>query len=335
MSAKPASAPILLFGLPRSGTTWIGKLFDSHPDTLYRHEPDSIEPLNPLPLAPDIGLLNAWQPQLARYAAHVADVRHPKVAASLPRFPKSYLSRFAEPAERLWIVGTKVAERVIGRFAGPLPVPSFTTPARLDRAQVVWKSIESVGRLGLLLAAVPAARGVLILRHPCGQAASVLRGQAGGQFDSKDEAEQDWPVYEQLVQTEAGKRYGLTLDALKSMSVAQRLAWRWVLFNEKALDDVQAIGAENRLSLLIYDDVCAEPATRLKPIFAECGLGWPDSTERFIAASTGTERDQYYSVFKNPAKSANAWRTRLSPEQIADITAVASQSRLWRHFERD
>lgn len=29
---------ILLFGLPRSGTTWLGKLFDSHPDTLYRHE---------------------------------------------------------------------------------------------------------------------------------------------------------------------------------------------------------------------------------------------------------------------------------------------------------
>ena len=35
-----ASAPILLFGMPRSGTTWLGKIFDSHPQVLYRHEPD-------------------------------------------------------------------------------------------------------------------------------------------------------------------------------------------------------------------------------------------------------------------------------------------------------
>ena len=41
---------ILLFGQPRSGTTWIGKIFDSHPDTLYRHEPDSGSALKSIPL---------------------------------------------------------------------------------------------------------------------------------------------------------------------------------------------------------------------------------------------------------------------------------------------
>src|SRR5229473_3034366 len=38
--AKNLRSPILIFGLPRSGTTWLAKLFDSHPLTLYRHEPD-------------------------------------------------------------------------------------------------------------------------------------------------------------------------------------------------------------------------------------------------------------------------------------------------------
>src|SRR5690349_19178518 len=29
-----------ILGAPRSGTTWLGKIFDSHPSVLYRHEPD-------------------------------------------------------------------------------------------------------------------------------------------------------------------------------------------------------------------------------------------------------------------------------------------------------
>jgi hypothetical protein len=31
---------ILILGLPRSGTSWLGKVFDSHPDVAYLHEPD-------------------------------------------------------------------------------------------------------------------------------------------------------------------------------------------------------------------------------------------------------------------------------------------------------
>jgi hypothetical protein len=32
----------MILGAPRSGTTWLGKIFDSHPRVLYRHEPDSV-----------------------------------------------------------------------------------------------------------------------------------------------------------------------------------------------------------------------------------------------------------------------------------------------------
>ena len=41
---QPTGFPemIVIFGSPRSGTTWLGKLFDSHPDVFYLHEPDSI-----------------------------------------------------------------------------------------------------------------------------------------------------------------------------------------------------------------------------------------------------------------------------------------------------
>ena len=39
-----AATAILIVGAPRSGTTWLAKIFDSHPATLYRHEPDEIVP---------------------------------------------------------------------------------------------------------------------------------------------------------------------------------------------------------------------------------------------------------------------------------------------------
>ena len=62
--------PLLLFGLPRSGTTWLGKIFDSHPDTLYWHEPDSVWRL-PGSLLPDVDggepdelALRAWLQRL-------------------------------------------------------------------------------------------------------------------------------------------------------------------------------------------------------------------------------------------------------------------------------
>ena len=49
MSAEALAAPILILGAPRSGTTWLAKIIDSHPDVLYRHEPDKLaaEPVAP------------------------------------------------------------------------------------------------------------------------------------------------------------------------------------------------------------------------------------------------------------------------------------------------
>ena len=33
---------IVILGAPRSGTTWLAKIFDSHPQVTYLHEPDTV-----------------------------------------------------------------------------------------------------------------------------------------------------------------------------------------------------------------------------------------------------------------------------------------------------
>jgi hypothetical protein len=45
---------VIILGLPRSGTTWISKILDSHPAVVYRHEPDSVKKLRNVPRALDI-----------------------------------------------------------------------------------------------------------------------------------------------------------------------------------------------------------------------------------------------------------------------------------------
>ena len=48
---------LLLVGMARSGTSWIGKIFDSQPTTLYKHEPDrSIPDVPMIPRLEDVGM---------------------------------------------------------------------------------------------------------------------------------------------------------------------------------------------------------------------------------------------------------------------------------------
>src|SRR5260370_26976372 len=88
---RRGSDPIIILGAPRSGTSWVGKIFDSHPDVLYRHEPDSVlsEPGLPFIIPHNEGAC------YASIALALLDrmLRVPtiKSAGSLPVFSQPYL----------------------------------------------------------------------------------------------------------------------------------------------------------------------------------------------------------------------------------------------------
>src|SRR4026207_2139032 len=97
---------ILLFGQPRSGTTWIGKIFDSHPNTLYRHEPDSGSTLKNLPLIASVADCHKHRSTVTHFVDRLALLNNPRSAGTLPIFPKSYLSSTGLLLRRFAVLAT-------------------------------------------------------------------------------------------------------------------------------------------------------------------------------------------------------------------------------------
>jgi hypothetical protein len=318
---------ILVFGLPRSGTTWIGKLFDSHPDTLYRHEPDSVRRLS-MPLFPEKQDAKRYREELEQFVATLPRMRSPEVVGKQPLFPKSYQSAAGLTAYRASVVVAKAASRVHRHF------PCLYRPTGADdrNARVVWKSVESSGRLGVCIEALPAVCAIHLMRHPGGYVASVLRGQAGERFSGEKPATDNLWLLKMLLATSNGKAHAAGLDDLERLTPDERLAWCWVLTQEKILADV---AGSDRVLTIRYEEVCAQPIEMTRRIFEFTGLDWQPHTERFVRASTEATDSNYYSVFKNPQASAERWRSELSSDVIERVQRILRASTLHRFYKDD
>ena len=312
--------PILLFGLPRSGTTWVGKIFDSHPQTLYRHEPDSVRRLS-MPLFPEPNDAPVYAEQVRTLLAEMPQMRESKVVGKMPLFPKAYLSSPAFALKRAGILGAKA----VGRVSSGFPVPFLPRAERAGRGRIVWKSIESLGRLGAILEILDDAVAIHLMRHPCGYISSVLRGEAAHTFVDNRPSSDDYGLMEMLLSSVSAGKYGLTLDVLRELTPEERLAWRWVLINEKAIEDTAEGGRAKAVS---YDALCRDPAGVGREMFDFVGLDWDAQTARFVAQSTASEDSSYYSVFKDPLRAAMRWREELAPDAIKRIMTVVAKSPL-------
>lgn len=309
---------IFIFGSPRSGSTWLGKIFDSHPDLLYLHEPD----------IPDRGadLLPHWferEPTLEQienarlYLSRLTSARHPRTIGIRPFFRKNYRGLIAERARLALIFGTKISERAgLSNFMNRLDIPDIAK--RGAPPQIVLKSVSALGRSQAFLSADRSIRPVLVIRHPCAFVSSMLRGkQVGGMGTSSGLG--------RLGQTRAAMR--LEFEALDTADEVTALAWAWLLSNAEAYPAIEAAGG----AILNYDELARDPARHAKDLFARLSLGWPDATATFLARSQQTQGD-YYSVFRDSSKASERWRDELEPNAIEKIREIVGRDPLGAQF---
>lgn len=316
---------ICIAGSPRSGTTWLGKTFDSHPATLYRHEPDSTHrpPNLPLHILPKD--YDRYAAAALAYLQRMVTARDAKTSGILPVFQKDYYTPLKNRARHYSVVTAKG----LSRAGVGLKIPDFIDHRNAATSRIVWKTIESLGRMGLLSSLLPEARFVHVVRHPCGHIASTLRGEARQKFDSGSGAADDHGIFRLLVETDALRNRGIGMAEIEAMAPGERLAVRWLAVNEQFMLETRTTPSVRSVA---YEAICDDPVAGYRSLFEFCDLRWPAQTEGFLRKSTSRDDSGYYAIHKDPARAANKWRDELEPAEADRIRAVVADSLPWQLF---
>jgi hypothetical protein len=321
LSDIPNNRVILILGAPRSGTSWLAKIFDSHPDVLYRHEPDTVLRDETIPWMCAPRDVATHREAAEAYLRQLIDSATLKSAGSIPIFPKRYRGMLGAHIRSGMIYALRAAElvSVTRLLARCVQIPDGFDLSRHPEVRVVLKSVSSRGRAGLFAEALPGARILLIVRDPFGQIASMLRGEALGMFE-------DAIPLAEVLQIEEAKHYGLTSERFESLPIIEKYAWNWAVLNEKAINDLAHIPTAR---VVRYQDLGANPTEEARALLAFCGLGWDPQTEAFVRNSTThSGRERYYQVMKDTPEAMNRWRKELSLDDQQRIHGVVRQTSL-------
>lgn len=166
----PAFRLVSLHGAPRSGTSWLGKIFDSHPDVAYR-----------------------FQPLFSYRFKGVLDSDSP------PEVVEDFLQRLYAVTDDEFIL----QQRQASRGAHPPAFEKVYSPGVLVMKEVRYHYV-----IPLLLRSVPDVKIVGIMRHPCGAINSWLKTPR--EFKPEWDAMAEWRDAPSKNQGRREEYYGFT-----------------------------------------------------------------------------------------------------------------------------
>lgn len=317
---KQIQKHLALIGLPRSGTTWLAKGVDSHRDVYYLHEPDSQKKIT-IPIFINDGDVDLYLNEISFFLKEMNKRKEVRVVGKFPFFSKSYQTRLQMSWNQGLVAMVKAASR-LSKVDSQQKVPIWkgaeAAPATL------WKSIESPGRLNLLCKAAPDVKFVFIMRHPCGIASSVFAGVKDNRYSSSLPIYDNMAVFEELTKSDVAKELGITQADIAKMSKIQRLAARWLMYNEKIISEAKRL---DNLMIINYEEFCSQPERMLKQLLDFYGLAWSPSNKTYLDKTTSSHSTGFYSIHKDPVVTAESWKEKLTRQQIDEVKSIVSNSR--------
>ena len=311
---------ILVLGLPRGGTTWIGRALAATPDSVYVHEPDGVhEPF-------------AFR---ARTRDRVTHYPAPSISAALPEHERLWRGAFAggRPAAS---VRDRVARRTYaavpaevrrdaretGKYPWRLRIALATAvplTARTDVENVVVKSVNGALAADWLADRFDPAVVIVTrdLRNVVASWRSIGLGAPG------------WDVYDEI-RAEAARRWEVDIPP-KGGPVERTATLCSVLL--LALHD--SARRHPDWKWIVHEESTQDPDGTLKRVATELGLTWSSAAQEFVAGSNrpGTG----YATNRVAEDLPDQWKTRLDATDVGVIEKVIEwfPSQLWDVARRD
>lgn len=272
--------PVILAGLPRSGTTWLAEVLATARGVQYIHEPFNI---THRPAARPHYLTYATarhaDPAFEAYAREAFSGRVKPVKGSGPRGK-------AHPA---W-------------WPTRLVVKDVHTPLALE-----WVDRHVSPQV------------VIATRHPCAVASSWLRlrRQLPKDFHWQDMELHLQPLLAQPALVEGDGPLAPFRDVLRSAETyLERFGAYWgacyhVILRQRA--------AHPAWTLVPHEALCVDPDGEFRRVFERLHLRWSPATTAHLAASTTTASDRPYVAQRVSAEEPDKWRRELTEVEVEEV----------------
>lgn len=300
---------VLMVGVPRSGTTWIGEALGRTSGATFVNEPDGDHD----PFAFGARLRHGVTPELApgdpatsleRLWAGVFAGGRP------PRTPRDRVARrlyAGVPVEARWAawLGERPSARL--RLVGRLAVPRGAGPPGRPGAVVVAKSVRAELSVEWIVARF-SPRVLIVERNPLNVLASWI--ELGYVRDPREV---------QIYRSIADRRWGVDAPA----SGAPLLERQTFTFGVLATALAEAAAKHPDWIRTRHDHLCGDAPVRLADLAGSLGLDWAAASADFVAESDAAGSG--YRLERATSSQPERWRERLDDAQVATIRAGLSR----------